>query len=283
MNKKKIILSYLLLTIGAVIAATAIKIVLSPNNILDGGIVGISIILSKLYSWKLGMLTILFNIPFLLLGFKELGARFLVKAAYAMTVFSITTEVLQGINPVTDDKLLATAFGGLFLGIGVGLVLKAGGCLDGTEILAILITKHSSMSVGQMVLVFNVVIYSVAGLLFGANSAMYSLLTYFITSKVMDFVEAGLNQAKAVMIITDDAEDMAQTIYNKIGRTVTIMEGSGLISGEKHILYCVVTRVEVAELKDIVHEQDVSAFVTVSDVCEIIGSHIKSNKVKIEV
>ena len=101
-------------------------------------------------------------------------------------------------------------FGGLFLGIGVGLVLKAGGCLDGTEILAILITKHSSMSVGQMVLVFNIVIYSAAGLLFGVDSAMYSLLTYFITSKVMDFVEAGLNQAKAVMIITNDAEDMAQ-------------------------------------------------------------------------
>lgn len=283
MNKKKVILSYLLLTVGAIIAAAAIKIVLSPNNILDGGIVGISIILSKLYRWKLGMLTILFNIPFLLLGFKELGARFLVKASYAMTVFSIATEFLQGINPVTDDKLLATAFGGLFLGIGVGLVLKAGGCLDGTEILAILITKHLSMSVGQMVLMFNIVIYSAAGLLFGVDSAMYSLLTYFITSKVMDFVEAGLNQAKAVMIITNDAEDMAQTIYNKIGRTVTIMEGSGLISGEKHILYCVVTRVEVAELKDIVHEQDTSAFVTVSDVCEIIGSHIKSNKAKIEV
>lgn len=210
MNKKKVILSYLLLTVGAIIAATAIKIVLSPNNILDGGVVGVSIILSKLYSWKLGMLTILFNIPFLLLGFKELGARFLVKASYAMTVFSIATEFLQGINPVTDDKLLATVFGGLFLGIGVGLVLKAGGCLDGTEILAILITKHSSMSVGQMVLVFNIVIYSAAGLLFGVDSAMYSLLTYFITSKVMDFVEAGLNQAKAVMIITNDAEDMAQ-------------------------------------------------------------------------
>lgn len=279
-KKKSYVLSYLMITIGAIIAAAAIKLILSPNNILDGGIVGISIIISKLYNWKLGTLTFLINLPFLLLSFKELGSRFLFKAAYAMGIFSIATEFFATINPVTDDKLLATAFGGLLLGIGVGLVLKFGGCLDGTEILAILITKHLSMSIGQMVLAFNVIIYSVAGILFGADSAMYSLLTYFITSKVMDFVESGLNQAKAIMIITNNSNKMAETIYNRIGRTVTIINGNGLISGEKQILYCVVTRVEVAELKEIIKEQDTSAFVTVSDVSEIIGTHIKSNELQ---
>jgi uncharacterized membrane-anchored protein YitT (DUF2179 family) len=165
----------------------------------------------------------------------------------------------------------------VILGFGVGLVIRYGGCLDGTETVAILINKKFGMPVGQTVLIINVFIYICAGLLFGWDRAMYSLLTYFITSKVLDIVENGINQAKAAMIITDDAAYVSNEIYQKLGRTVTIMDGMGLVSGSKKVLYCVITRFEINELKAIIRSIDSSAFVTISDVSEIIGTHIKNS------
>lgn len=167
-------------------------------------------------------------------------------------------------------------FGGAILGAGVGLVIRFGGCLDGTETVAILLNKKFDIPVGKMVLAFNVFIYACAGILFGWDRAMYSLLTYFITSKILDMVENGIDQAKAAMIITDDATVVSNKIYQNLGRTVTIMEGTGLVSGHKKVLYCVITRFEVYELKSIIHSIDASAFVTISDVSEIIGTHIKN-------
>lgn len=275
---KKIIIDILFITLGACIAAFAIEMILKPNSILDGGIVGISMIISHITVLKLGLLTVLFNIPFLILGFKELGPNFLIKSGYAMLIFSIALTIFEKYSAITNDGLLATAFGGVILGIGVGFVLKFGGCLDGTETLAILISKKTSLSVGQFVLFCNIIIYSIAGFLFGIESAMYSLLTYFITSKIMDFIQDGLNKAKAVMIITNEYENVTKAIYKKLGRTVTILNGNGLISGEKYVLYCVVTRMEISELKNIIKEADISAFITITDVSEIIGEHIKNNK-----
>ena len=135
--------------------------------------------------------------------------------------------------------------------------------------------KKFNLPVGQTVLFFNVVIYTVAGCLFGFDRAMYSLLTYFITLKVIDFVESGVEQAKAAMIITDEGQMIADEIYKKMGRTVTILEGEGLISGKKAVLYCVLTRFEIYELKRLINEVDASAFITISDASEIIGNHIK--------
>ena len=281
-NIKNIFIDIIFLTLGAIIASFAIELILKPNNILDGGVVGISMIISHITKIKLGVLTFIINIPFLILGYKELGKNFLLKTSYSMLCFSIFVSIFEKYDVITSDKLLATAFGGVILGIGVGLVLKFGGCLDGTEILAILISKKTSISIGQFVLFCNIGIYGVAGLLFGLESTMYSLLTYFLTSKVMDFIEEGLNKAKAVMIITEDYEAMAKAIYDNLGRTVTIINGNGLISGEKYVLYCVITRVEISELKKVIKEQDVSAFITISDVSEILGNHIKSNQLKIK-
>ena len=278
---KKYSFDIFFLTVGALIAAMSLELFLKPNNILDGGVVGISMILNHVIHVRLGLLTILLNIPFLIMGFRNIGIHFLAKAGYAMTVFSIGLGIFERFDPLTKDGLLATAFGGLLLGIGVGIVLKFGGCLDGTEALAILISKKTSLSVGQLILACNVVIYGIAGFLFGIDSTMYSLLTYFLVSKVMDLIQDGLNTAKSVMIITDEYEKVADAIYKKLGRTVTILHGSGLLSGEKYILYCVVTRVEVSEMKEIIHEQDVSAFITISDISEIVGHHIKDNHGKI--
>ena len=267
--------SYAMLVIGAMIAAFAIEEFLVPCTILDGGIVGISIMINNLSGISLGMLTLALNIPFLLLGMRKLGAKFIVKSAVAMVTFSSFLEVFGSIVDVTHENLLAVCFGGVFLGVGVGVVIRAGGCLDGTETVAIFLNKKFNLPVGRTVLFINVVIYTVAGFLFGFDRAMYSLLTYFITSKVIDFVEEGVEQAKAAMIITDEGQMIADEIYKRMGRTVTILEGEGLISGKKTVLYCVLNRFEIYELKRLIKEVDASAFITISDVAEIIGNHIK--------
>lgn len=276
-SKLKEVLSFILITAGAVIAAMALELFLMPVLILDGGVVGVSFIINQLFKVPMGVVIIILNIPFFIVGYKQIGKGFVVKATYAMIVFSIMLEVFEPVE-ATDDPLLATVFGGIFLGLGVGLVLKNGGCIDGTEAAALLISKKTQFSVGQLILCINIVIYSVAGCLFGLDRAMYSLLTYFITSKVIDMVETGLEQAKAVMIITNNANSIADNIYKRLGRTVTLMEGEGLISGKKVVLYCVVTRIELNELYKIIRADDNSAFVTVSDVSEIVGKHIKKKK-----
>ncbi|MBQ2091777.1 MAG: YitT family protein [Clostridia bacterium] len=272
------LLEYSMITAGAIIAAFAIEEFLVPNTILDGGIVGISIIINNLTKIRLGLLTFVLNLPFLLIGMKKMGRGFILRSAYAMVVFSAFLEVFADLKQVTEETLLAVCFGGLILGIGVGLVIKFGGCLDGTETVAILLNRRFDFPVGQIILIFNVIIYGVAGILFGLDRAMYSLLTYFITSKILDIIEGGIIQTKAAMIITDCEAEISEKIYTELGRTVTIIEGAGLMSGRKTILYCVLTQFEIMELKRIVHSVDGSAFVTISDVSEIIGKHIKKKE-----
>ncbi|MCC8141276.1 MAG: YitT family protein [Lachnospiraceae bacterium] len=272
---KKLFLDFLLLAAGAIIAAFAIEEFLVPNTILDGGVVGVSIMINTLSGFPLGVLTIVLNIPFLIVSARRLGRLFIIKAVYAMAIFSIFLEIFEPLVNATEELLLAVCFGGVILGFGVGLVIRFGGCLDGTECVAILINRKFKFPTGQTVLIINVAIYVIAGFLFGFDRAMCSLLTYFITSRIIDWVDTGLNQAKAAMIITDKGEEISKLIYQRLGRTVTILEGEGLISGKKVVLYCVLTRMEIYELKRVIREVDASAFVTISDVSEIIGNHIK--------
>lgn len=277
----KLFLSYIMLTIGAIVASFALETFLIPNTILDGGITGISIILSKISNIPISILVLLLNIPFIFIGYKNLGKDFLIRTLYSMGVFSLFLSFFELFEPVTEEMLLATVCGGALLGIGVGLIIRSGGCNDGTESVAIVISKKTSLSVGQVVLIFNLIIYTIAGFVFGFDRAMYSLLTYVITFKVIDFVSEGLEQAKAAMIITEKGTDLSKEIYKRLGRTTTTIKGKGLISGQKEVLYCVLTRVEIFELKKIIDEMDESAFVTISDVSDIIGDHIKSsNKIK---
>ncbi|MDE7283541.1 MAG: YitT family protein [Lachnospiraceae bacterium] len=271
----KEIFSYVMLVAGAIIAALSIEEFLFPCTILDGGIVGISIMINNLSRIPLGALTFVLNLPFLIVGMRKLGKKFIAKSAVAMVTFSIFLEIFAPLTDMTHDYLLAVCFGGVFLGVGVGLVIRSGGCLDGTETVAIFLNRRFNLPVGQTVLFINVMIYTIAGKMFGFDRAMYSLLTYFITSKVIDFVETGVEQAKAAMIITNEGREIADEIYKKMGRTVTILEGEGLISGKKVILYCVLNRLEIYQLKQLINEVDASAFITISDVSEIIGNHIK--------
>lgn len=270
----------ILITIGASMAAAALEVFLIPNSIIDGGITGVSIILNKIFGGSLSLFVLILNLPFLFIGYKQLGKKFLFKAGYGMIVFSILLNVFHDVPEVTDDILLAFIYGGLLLGVGVGLVIKFGSCLDGTEIVAILLSKKSTLSVGQVVLVINIFIYGTAIFVFGPDRALYSLLTYFITFKIIDMVSEGMDQAKAVYIITSEEEKISEAIFHQLGRTVTIIDGMGMVSqSKKVILYTVITRLELPELREIVKTADVSSFVTVSDISEVIGTHIKKKPV----
>ena len=279
-NNFRKVIEYIVLTLGTIITAFALEQFLIPNTILDGGVTGISIIVYKLTNIPLSFLVLLINIPFIYIGYKNLGKRFLFRTLYSMMVFSLFLSFFELFDSFTEEMLLATVFGGAILGVGVGLIIKSGGCNDGTESVAMVISKKTSLSVGQIVLVFNLIIYVVAGFIFGFDRAMYSLLTYIITFKVIDFVSEGLEQAKAAMIITDKGSNISEEIYKRLGRTTTTIKAKGLISGEKEVMYCVLTRIEIFELRHIVEEMDESAFVTITDVSDIIGDHIKSTNKK---
>ena len=280
MQKKSIVLNYGLLILGSIIAAFALEKILVPAHIMDGGMVGIAMIISTLTKLPLGILTICLNLPLVWIGGRKLEKSFFIRTITAMAVFSVSLELFgtEAFHEIviTEDKLLATVFGGLLLGFGVGLVLLNGGCLDGTEAVAILISKKIHFSVGQIILFFNILIYLTAGFIFEFDRALYSMLTYIIVSKVEDFVNTGMQEGKAVMIITNNGEAIAEDIYRTLGRTVTLIEGSGLISGEKIVLYCVITRIELSTMRKIVEKDDYKAFMAVSDVSEIVGKHIKS-------
>ena len=267
-----------MLTIGCIVAAYSLEAFLIPNTILDGGVTGISIIISKLSGIPLSILVLILNIPFVYLGYKNIGKNFLFRTVYSMVVFSTCLSLFHHVDPFTEEMLLATVFGGVLLGAGVGLVIHFGGCVDGTESLGVVVSKKTSLSVGQVVLICNLVIYTVAGFMFGMDRAMYSLLTYVITFKVIDFISEGLEQAKAALIVTEKGNYLSKEIYARLGRTTTTFKGKGLISGEKEVLYCVLTRIEIFELNRIIEEMDESAFVTILDVSDIIGNHIKSSK-----
>ena len=269
------LINYLLLAAGSVIAAFAVEEFLVPNTILDGGVIGIGMMVSHLTRLPLAMLTVLLNAPFVMLGGIKLGRSFTARAAFSMAVFSASVELFSGWANATDETLLAVCFGGVLLGLGVGIVIRSGGCLDGTEAVAILVSRKTDLAVGEMVLGMNIVIYGLAGVLFGIDRALYSLLTYFITSKVLDMVESEMNQVKAALIITDDATQICERIFARMGRTVTIMDGEGMLSGKKKVLYCVITKYEVRELREVIDSVDHSAFVSISDVSEIIGNHVK--------
>ena len=277
-NRLKTILSYIIIILAATLAAYSLDTFLIPNNILDGGVTGISIIISKVFSIPISLLVILINIPFVYVGYRNLGKNFLIRTIIAMLTFSISLSFFESFHEVTDEILLATIFGGILLGIGVGLVIRMGACVDGTESVALVISKKTNLSVGQIVMVFNFLIYGCATLIFGIDRALYSILTYFITFKVIDLVSEGLEQAKAALIVTEKGTDMANEIYKRLGRTVTRINGQGLLSGEKEVMYCVLTRIEVFELKKIANEMDESAFISILEVSDIIGNHIKSTK-----
>ena len=271
------------LTLGPFIAAFALEVFLVPNNIIDGGIVGISIILSYLTKLNLGLLIFVINISFFLLAFSKIGKKFVIQTFYAIGMLSLFLNMFSMYNhPVSNDLLLSTVFGGIVLGTGVGLVLKNEGSLDGTEIMSLVLSKKFGFSVGEWIMTFNIFIYGASGLVFGWNRAMYAVLTYFIAFRVIDVVLEGLNSAKSIRVISDKAHEIGDELLEKLDLGVTYIKGVGAYSGaEKTIIYCVVSRLEMARMKEIIKNIDPSAFISVVDVHEAYGGRTKGSIDKI--
>jgi len=276
----KVVERVFFIVLGAVLMGVGIEEFLVPNKILDGGIVGISIILSHLSGWRLGLFIFILNIPFFFIGYKQIGKTFALSTLLGISVLSLTTTLLHNVPVFTEDLLLATVFGGIVLGTGVGIVIRFGGSLDGTEIMAILMNKKLPFSVGEMIMFFNIFIFGIAGFIFGWDRAMYSLLAYFIAFKVIDIVLAGLDESKSAWIISDQAKAIGETILARLGRGVTYLNGEGAYTGDdKIVIFCVITRLEEAKLKLIVEEIDPSAFLAVGNIAEVRGGRFKKRDI----
>jgi uncharacterized membrane-anchored protein YitT (DUF2179 family) len=268
------------ITIGAIIMGVALELFLVPNEILDGGITGISIILSHLTNLQLGLYIFVLNIPFFFIGYKQIGKTFALSTLYGIAVMSLTTFVLHDVPGFTDELFLVTIFGGIILGIGVGIVIRFGGSLDGTELLSILLNKKLPFSVGEVIMFFNIIIFACAGFIFDWNRAMYSLITYFIASKTIDIVIQGLDESKSAWIISDYIDEIGEAILARLGRGVTYLNGEGAFTGsDKKVIFCVITRLEEAKLKSIVEEFDPYAFLAVGNISEVRGGRFKKKDI----
>lgn len=281
-KKRKISLyvrKYLYLFIGAIIAAVGLEVFLIPNHIIDGGVVGISIMLSAVTGLPFGVLLIVINLPFLFLGYKYIGKPFAIATTFSIICLSFWSNIFLPVLPVTNDFFLAAVFGGIITGTGVGLVIRNGGSFDGTEIVAIITDRKTVFSVGEIVMFINLFILSSASLIFGWDKAMYSLVAYFVISKMIDVVIKGLEETYAVMIVTSQHEEIADKLMKQMDKGVTLLHGEGGYSKEKRkILYCIVTRLEIDSLKSIVLDVDESAFITINPVSDIVGGRLRRKK-----
>jgi uncharacterized membrane-anchored protein YitT (DUF2179 family) len=277
----KIFRNLLFITFGAIVAAFALEAFLLPNSVIDGGVIGVSMILSHISKFNLGLIVIILNLPFILLALKKMGKMFVFQTAYANIILALSLNFFHSYK-ATSDVLLATVFGGIILGTGVGLILKNAASLDGTEILSLLVSKNFGFSVGEFIMGLNLFIYLAAGKVFGWESAMYSILTYFVASKVIDTVIEGFNSSKSVRIISDEAGAIGNALIDRLDISITYLKGVGGYSGlDKDLIYCVITRLELPKMIEIVKEIDSKAFVSVVDVHETYGGRFRKRIDKI--
>ncbi|MEN8700218.1 MULTISPECIES: YitT family protein [Bacillus] len=280
LSRLKIIQRMVFITLGALLMATGLEIFLIPNQVIDGGITGISIMLSHITGIKLGLFLFVLNLPFIYLGYKQMGKTFSLSAIYGIIMLSLFASFFHPIPPFTEDILLATIFGGIFLGIGVGLVIRNGGALDGTEVLSIVISKRVPFSVGEIVMFINFFILGSAGFVYTWDRAMYSILAYVIAAKAIDIVADGLEASKSVWIISEEADIIGDTINDRLGRGVTYLKGEGAYTGDdKKVIFCIINRLEESKLTSILEELDPSAFLAIADITEVRGGRFKKRSI----
>ncbi|WP_168121297.1 YitT family protein [Paenibacillus sp. HB172176] len=280
LSRIKLLRRVFFMFMGACLVSVALEIFLVPNDIIDGGITGISIIMAHLTHVPLGIFLTLLNLPFLLLGYKQIGKTFAISTLFSIVAMSIGTELLVPVSPLTIDPLLAAVFGGVLLGIGVGMVIRSGGSMDGTEIVAILVNKKTPFSVGEAVMFVNVFILGSAGFIFGWDHAMYSLMAYYIAFKMIDITIEGFDQSKSVWIISEKPREIGDALLSRLGRGVTYLNGEGAYSGnDKKVIFCVITRIEEAKLKSIVDDIDSGAFVAIGNIHDVKGGRFKKKDI----
>ncbi|MEK4029525.1 MULTISPECIES: YitT family protein [Bacillaceae] len=280
LSRLKVIQRAVFITVGALLMAVGLEIFLVPNQVIDGGVTGISIMLSHITGVKLGIFLFILNLPFVYLGYKQFGKTFAISTVYGIIMLSVFATFFHPIMPFTEDILLATIFGGIFLGVGVGMVIRNGGALDGTEVLSIVISKKVPFSVGEIVMFINLFILSSAGFVYTWDRAMYSILAYVVAAKAIDIVVAGMEESKSAWIISDEAREIGDAINSRLGRGVTYLHGEGAYTGDdKKVIFCIITRLEESKLTTIVEEIDASAFLAIADISEVRGGRFKKRNI----
>lgn len=273
------IVSYAWLLLGAFIAAFAIDIFFIPNNLIDGGTVGLAMIGGRLFgNHFIPYFLLLLNLPFLYLAYKQIGRTFVVQLLVAAVSFSFFLAMMPYIcpTPFLGESLEVVVIGGAILGVGLGLIIRVGGCIDGTEILGIIINKKQGFTVGQVVLVCNIFIFSAAAIVFQDwHPPLLSLITYIVVVKIMDAVIVGLDETKSVLVISSKSKEISKAVLHDLGLGLTILYGRGGYSGQSiEILYIIAERLQLAELKDIVYGIDSKAFVAIENLHEVsAGKH----------
>lgn len=265
---------------GVAMASIGLKGFLLPNNFLDGGAMGVSLLSEILTGIDLSILVVLVNLPFILIGARQLSWGFAIKSSIAVVALAALVHLLQ-FPVITSDKLLISVFGGFFLGAGIGLTIRGGAVIDGTEVLAITVSRRSSLTVGDFISVFNVVLFSIAAVIVNIETAMYSMLTYFAASKTVDFIINGIEEYIGVMIISDQYMDIRRAITQNLGRGVTVFKSDGGFGkkgcniSERDVLFCVVTRLEITKIMLEIEKVDEEAFVIQYPIKDTKGGMIK--------
>ncbi len=271
-------LTFILL--GILLATVGLKGFLLPNNFLDGGVTGISLLINRVFGIDISLLIIVFNLPFIFMGYRQIGKGFAIKTTIAVSILAIAVHFVS-FNVITTDPLLISIFGGFFLGAGIGLTMRGRAVIDGTEVLAVAVSRNSSLSVGDFIAVFNVFLFITAAFVVDLETAMYSMLTYLAASKTVDFVITGIEEYVGVTIISEEAEQIHDAIIENLGMAVTVYKGEGGFGkkgkqqSERKILYSVVTRLEVQKLKLEIDKIDPDAFVVQHTINDTRGGMIK--------
>ena len=269
-------LDFVLIVLDIFSAGLGLKGFLLSSHFIDGGVTGVSMLLANVLGWPLSILILVINLPFIALGYRQIGWAFALRSTLAIGGLALVLAFVK-YPDVTPDKLLTAVFGGFFIGAGIGLAIRGGAVLDGTEIAALIISKSSHLlKVGDVILLLNILIFSAAAYFLGIESALYSMLTYFAASKTIDFLIHGVEEYTAVIIMSERSEEIRQLILRELERGVTVYKGRGGMTDEEHdILFCVVTRLEIGRIKTAAHGVDASAFIVVHPLADAEGGVIR--------
>lgn len=267
---------FFLIVAGVTSACFGLKSFLMPNEFIDGGVTGISLLVSTLTKWNLSYLIAIINIPFVILGYKQIGKGFAIKTAIAIATLAVALIIVP-FQPITHDKLLIAFFGGLFLGGGIGLAMRGGCVIDGTEVLALYISKNSILTVGNIILILNIIIFAFAAYFLNIETALYAILTYLSASSTIDFIVNGLEQYTGVTIISEHQEEIKAYIISDMKRGVTIYKGEGGYGEKKDldIIFTVVTKLEMSKLQSAIRQIDTDAFVIQQQIADLKGGVVK--------
>ncbi len=285
MNRHYIVRDSFLILLGILSACFGLKGFLLPNSFLGGGVTGISLIATELTGISLSVLIVLINIPFLIIAFSTISKQFAIKSIIAIILLAISIYVIP-FTSITDDKLLVSVFGGFFLGLGMGLTVRGGSVIDGTEVLTVFISRKTSLTIGDIVLIFNIIIFAVAAYAFSIEIALYAILTYLAASKTVDFVVSGVEEYIGVTIISDKNEDIRLAIIEKLGRGCTLYSGKkgfakrGEPLKQTDIVYTLVTRLELSKLQTEIDKIDKNAFIVMHSIKDAKGGMIKKRPLK---